>query len=191
MKVLQRVFSNFGNSYTLLDVYNISKKLEFVHAHYEANIMRPPSRSRPQPPLIMLTRSSHFSSKVKVVHSVAPTYLLATIVSILPIKLMSATFLRRISFVIIMGKRDIRKLFVLPSSWNRSNFDYHDKICQRLPLPLNQKPRHLSLPSKLSPPRVIPIRMLKKRSTMLTRGRCFKPMLTHSQLLKGPKCGSK
>jgi hypothetical protein len=46
VQVLQQVFTKFGDSYTLLDVYNISKKLELAHAHYEANIMRPPSRSR-------------------------------------------------------------------------------------------------------------------------------------------------
>jgi hypothetical protein len=45
--VLQRVFAEFGDSYTLLDVYNISEKLELAHAHYEASTMRPPSRSRP------------------------------------------------------------------------------------------------------------------------------------------------
>jgi hypothetical protein len=43
---LQWVFVEFGNSYTLLDVYNISKKLELAHAHYEASIMKPPSCSR-------------------------------------------------------------------------------------------------------------------------------------------------
>jgi hypothetical protein len=58
-QVLQRVFAEFGDSYTLLDVYNIFEKLELVHAHYEANIMRPPSRSRLQPPLVTATRSSH------------------------------------------------------------------------------------------------------------------------------------
>jgi hypothetical protein len=89
---------------------------------------------------------------------------------------MNVTFFPRISFVIIVGKRDIRKLFILPSSQNRSNSNYHDKISQHLPLPFNQKPRHFSLPLKLSPPRVIPIRMLRRRSTMLIRGRCFKPM---------------
>ncbi len=52
-------------------MYNISKKLELAHAHYEANTMKPPSRSRPQPPPIAPTRSSH-SSRVKVVHSAAP-----------------------------------------------------------------------------------------------------------------------
>ncbi len=46
-QVLQQVFAEFGDSYTLLDVYNISKKLELAHAHYEANTMRPPSHSRP------------------------------------------------------------------------------------------------------------------------------------------------
>jgi hypothetical protein len=46
-QVLQRVFAEFGDSYTLLNVYNISKKLELVHAHYEASTMRLLSRSRP------------------------------------------------------------------------------------------------------------------------------------------------
>jgi hypothetical protein len=46
VQILQWVFVEFGNSYTLLDVYNISKKLKLVHAHYEVNIMRPPSRLR-------------------------------------------------------------------------------------------------------------------------------------------------
>jgi hypothetical protein len=96
--------------------------------------------------------------------------------TILPTKLVSATFLSRISSMIIMGKRDIRKLFVLPSSRNGSNSDYHGKIYQHLPLPLNQKPRRLRLPLRLSPPRVILVRMLKRRSTMLIRGRCLKPM---------------
>jgi hypothetical protein len=100
-----------------------------------------------------------------------PSYLLVIIVAIMPTKLMSATFLPRISFVIIVGKRDIGKLFVLPSSRNESNSDYHSKNCQHLLLPLNQKPRHLNLP-----PKVIPVRMLRRRNTMLTRGRCFKPM---------------
>jgi hypothetical protein len=86
--------------------------------------------------------------------------------------------------VIIVGKRDIRKLFVLPSSQNGSNFDYDNKIFQHILLPLNQKPRHLSLPLTLSPPRVILVRMLRRRNTMLTRGRCFKPMPLKFKLCK-------
>jgi hypothetical protein len=38
-EILQRVFIEFGNSYTLLNVYNIFEKLELAHAHYEANTM--------------------------------------------------------------------------------------------------------------------------------------------------------
>ncbi len=183
-QVLQRVFVEFGDSYTLLDMYNISKKLELAHAHYKASTMRPPSRSRPQPQLVTPTRSSHSSSKAKAMHSAHPSYLLAITVVILPIKLMNATFLPRIFFMIIVGKRDIRKLFVLPSSQNGGNSDYHDKIYQHLSLPLNQKPRHLSLPLGLSPPRLIPIRMPTRKSTMLTRGKCFKPMPFKFKLCK-------
>jgi hypothetical protein len=83
-----------------------------------------------------------------------------------------------------MGKRDIKKLFVLPSSRNGSNSDYHNKICQHLPLPLNQKLRHLNLPLKLFLPRVIQIRMLRRRNTMLIRRRCFKPMPFKFKLYK-------
>jgi len=71
-QVLQRVFAKFGESYTLLDVYNISEKLELAHAHYEASTMRPPSRSRPQPTQVAPTRSSHFSSRTKAVHMATP-----------------------------------------------------------------------------------------------------------------------
>jgi hypothetical protein len=46
-QVLQRVFAELGDSYTLLDVYNIFEKLELAHAHYEASTMRPLSCSRP------------------------------------------------------------------------------------------------------------------------------------------------
>jgi len=104
--------------------------------------------------------------------------------AILPTKLVSATFLLKISSVIIVAKRDIRKLSVLPCSQSRSNSDYNDKICQHLLLYLNQKPRHLSLPFRLCPPKVIPPRMLRRRSTMLTRGRCFKPMQFKFKLYK-------
>jgi hypothetical protein len=105
-------------------------------------------------------------------------------VAILPTKLVNARFLPRISFVIIMRKRDIRKLFVLPSFQNGSNSNYHDKICQHLSLPLNQKPRHFNLPYMLSLPKVIPVRMLRERSTMLTSGRCLKPMSFKFELAK-------
>jgi len=97
---------------------------------------------------------------------------------------MNATFFSMISFMIIVGKNDIMKLFIFPNSQNGSNSDYHDKIWQHLLVPLNQKPRHPSLPLRFSPPRVIPVRMLRKRSTMLTRGRCFKPMLLKFKLYK-------
>jgi hypothetical protein len=47
VQILQWVFTKFGDSYISLDVYNIFEKLELVHAHYEANTMKPPSCSRP------------------------------------------------------------------------------------------------------------------------------------------------
>ncbi len=61
-------FAEFGDLYTLLDVYNISEKLELVHAHYKASTMRLPLCLRPEPPLAALTKSSHSSSRAKTVH---------------------------------------------------------------------------------------------------------------------------
>jgi hypothetical protein len=84
-------------------------------------------------------------------------------VAILPTKLVSVTILLRICFVIIVGKRDIKKLFVLLSSRNKNNFDYHGKIYQHLPLPFNQKPKHLSLPLRLSPPKGNSNKNVKKK----------------------------
>jgi hypothetical protein len=37
-----------------------------------------------------------------------------------------------------MGKKDMRKLFVLPSSQNGSNSDYHGKICNIFHSPLTK-----------------------------------------------------
>jgi len=134
---LQQAFVEFGDSYTLLDVYNIYEKLELTHAHYEASTMRPPSCTRLQPPVVAPTRSSHSSSRAKAVHLAAP---------ILPFYNYNGNPTHKASecnipfddfFVIIVGKRDIRKLFVLLGSQNGSNFNNHDKIYQHLPLPLN------------------------------------------------------
>jgi hypothetical protein len=70
-------FAKFGNSYTLLDVYNIFEKLELAHAHYEISTMKPPSRSKPHLPLVVPPKSSHSSSRAKAMHSatlVLPSY---------------------------------------------------------------------------------------------------------------------
>ncbi len=121
-------------------------------------------------------------------------YLLAIIMAILATKLVSATFLPRISFVIIVGKRDIRKLSILPSFRNESNSNYHGKIYQHLPFSLNQNPRNFNFSLKFFAPRVIPVRMIRRRSTMLTKRRCFKAMLLKFKLykmiriIKGPTC---
>jgi len=157
-------------------VYNIFEKLEMAHAHYEANIMKPPSRSRLQLPLAVPTRSSHSSSRAKMVYLVAPSVPPCNYCGNPTHQTSECNIPFEDLFCDYCGKREIREFFVLPSFQNISNFDYHSKICQHLPLPLNQKPKHLSLPPKLSPPRVITIRMPRRRSTMLTRRRCFKPM---------------
>ncbi len=121
-----------------------------------------------------------------------PSYLFTTTVAIPPKKLVNVTFLPKISFVIIV--KDIMKLFILPSSRNRSNSDYHGKICQHFSMPFNQKPRHLSLPLRLSPPRVILVRMLKKKTQCWQKGGASSPCCSSSnsakwtQIVEGPIC---
>jgi hypothetical protein len=127
-QVLQWVFIEFRDSYTLLNVYNIFEKLELVHAHYEASIMRPPSRSRPQPPTIVPTRSSYFFSKAKVVHSTTPILPSCNYCGNPAHNANECNIPAKDFFVIIVGKRDIRKLFILLSFQNERNFDYHGKI---------------------------------------------------------------
>ncbi len=70
-----------------------------------------------------------------------PSYLLVTIMAILPIKLVSATFLLRNSFVIIVGKRDWRapKFLVWPKRVQRVGFA---KMVRNLvPLPASNTKR--------------------------------------------------
>ncbi len=157
-------------------MYNIFEKLELAHAHYKASTMRPPSCSRLQPPLATPTRSTHSSSMAKVVHLATPILPSYNYCGNPAHKANECNIPSEDLFVIIVRKRDIMKLFILPSSHNGSNSNNHGKISQHLLLPLNQKPRHFNLPLMLSPPNVILVRMLKRRNTMLTRKRCFKPM---------------
>ncbi len=80
------------------------------------------------------------------------------------------------------GKEGFRKLFVLPSSWNRNNSDYNSKIYQHFSLPLNQKPKHFNLPLRFSPPMVILVSMLKKKHNVDKR-EVFQAHAIHNQTL--------
>jgi hypothetical protein len=169
-QVLQRIFVKFGNSYNLLNVYNIFQKLELAHAHYEASIMRPPSCSRPQLPLATPTRSSH-SSRAKTMHLAAP---------ILP----SWNYCGNPTHKANECNIPSEDLFC----------DYYGKeghqeviyFAKQLRLPqqnllvssaaLQPKAKALQRSTQAFPPKVIPVRMLRRKSTMWTKGRCFKPM---------------
>jgi len=140
-----------------VDVYNISEKLKLAHAHYEASTMKPPSHSRPQPPPDAPTKSSHSSSRAKTVHLAAPILPYCNYCGNPTHKANECNIPFEDLFCDYCGKKGHQEV-VLPSSWNGNNSDYHGKICQHLPLPLNQKPRLFSLPLKLSPPKVILVR---------------------------------
>ncbi len=165
-------------------MYNISEKLELTNAHYDASTMRPPSRSRPQPPRAVPTRSSHSSLRTKAVHLSTPILPSCNYCGNLAYKTSECNILFEDFFCGYCGKEGHQETVCFANSQNGNNFDYHGKICQHLPLPLNQKPRCLSLPLKLCLPRVIPVRMLRRRNKMLTRGRCFKPMPFKFRLYK-------
>jgi hypothetical protein len=182
--VLQQVFIEFGDSYTLLNVYNIFEILELAHAHYEANTMRPPSHRKPQPPPTAPTRSSHSSLRAKAVDSVAPILPSYIYLGNLAHKTSECNIPSKDLFCDYCGKKGHQEVVYFTKVRNESNFDYCGKIYQHLLLPLNQKARHLSLPFKFSPPRVIAIRMLRKRSTMLTRGGASNPCRSNSNSTK-------
>jgi len=165
---LQQVFVEFGDSYTLLDVYNISKKLELTHAHYEASTMRLPSHSRPHPSPTMLIKSSHYSLMVKEVHSITPILPSCNYCGNLAHKASECNIPFEDLFCDYCGKigtsgsclfYEILRVETTPITMA--------KFANIFRCPSNQKPRHLSLPFRLSPPKVIPVRMLRRRSTML------------------------
>ncbi len=112
-QVFQRIFAEFGDSYTLLDVYNISEKLELAHAHYEASTMRPPSRSRPQPTPTPPTRSSHSSSRTKTVHTATPILPSCNYYGNHAHKASECNILSEDLFCDYVEKRDIKNLSVL------------------------------------------------------------------------------
>jgi hypothetical protein len=108
----ERIFAKFGDSYTLVDVYNISKKLELAHAQYEANTMRPPSHSRLEPPPTKLIKSSFSSSRAKTKHSTAPILPFYNYCGNLAHKANECNIPSKDFFMIIVKKKDIMKLFI-------------------------------------------------------------------------------
>jgi hypothetical protein len=143
--------------------------------------MKPPSHSRPLPPSATLTKSSHSSSTAKAVHLTTP---------ILPPfnhcgnpahKANKCNILFEDLFCDYYGKEGHQKVvcFAKFPEWKQLRLSQ-----QNLPTFSATPQPHLSFPLKLSPPRVILVRMLRRRSTMLIRGRCFKPMLLKFKLYK-------
>ncbi len=146
--------------------------------------MRPPSRSRPQPPLAMPTRSSHSSSKAKAVHLAAPILPSCNYCGNPAHKANECNIPFEDLFCDYCGKNGHHEVVYFPkfSKWKQLRLPQQNLLASSVAF--NQKPRHLNLPLRLSPPRIILVRMLRRRSTMLTRGRCFKPMPFKFKLCK-------
>jgi hypothetical protein len=146
VKILQRVFVEFGDSYTLLDVYNIFGKVELVHAHYEANTMRPPSCSRPQPPLATPTKLSHSFSRAKVVHLVAPILPSCNYYGNPGHKANECNISIEDLFCDYYGKEGHEEVvcFAKFLEWKRFRLPWQNLSC--FSLPFNQKPKHFTLP---------------------------------------------
>ncbi len=128
-EVLQQIFVECGDMFILLDVYNIFEKLKPAHAHYEASIVRPPSHSRPQLPPITLIRSSHFSSKAKVVHSTAPILPSCNYYGNPAHKASECNISSEEFFCDYCGKEGHQEAICFAKFSERKNSDYHDKIC--------------------------------------------------------------
>ncbi len=133
----------------------------------------------------MPTISSHSSSRAKAVHFVAPIFFSCNYYGNLAHKANECNILSKELFCDYCGERrtfgsylfcqvlkpettSITKvksagIFLCPSTKSQGTSTFH---------------------SSLPPPRVIPVKMLKRRSNMLTRGRCFKPMPLKFKLCK-------
>ncbi len=165
-------------------MYNISEKLELVHAHYEANTMKPPSRSRPHLPPVAPTRSSRSFSRAKTMHSAAPILPSCNYCSNPTHKDSKCNIPFEDFFCDYCGKEGHYEAVCFAKFSKRKQFWLPRQNLLTSFVALQPKAKALNFPFKLSPPRVIPIRMLRRKSTMLTRGKCFKPMPLKFKLYK-------
>jgi len=138
--------------------------------------MKPPSRLRPQHPQVVPTRSSHSSLRAKAVHSTAPILPFCTYYDNPIHKVSECNIPFKDFFCDYWEKKGHQEAIYFAKFLKWKQLWLPWQIYQHFLLPLNQKPRHLNLPFRLCPPKITLIRMLRRRSTMLTRGRCFKPM---------------
>ncbi len=183
-QVLQRVFVEFGDSYTLLHVYNISKKLELAHAHYEANTMRSPSHSRPQLSWVAPTKSSHSSSRAKVVQSATPILPSCNYYGKLAHKANECNIPSEDVFCHYCGKEGHQETICFSKflEWKQLWLLWQNlRTSCVVPQPKAKAPHP---PLRLSPPMVIPIRMLKRSSTMWQEGGALSPCHLSSNFAK-------
>ncbi len=138
--------------------------------------MKPPSRSKPQPPPSAPTRSSHFFSKAKAMHSTTPILPSCNYYCNPTHKISECNIPSEDLFCDYCGKKGHHEAVCFAKFPERKQLQLPRQNLPTLYAPFNQKLRQLGLPHKLSSLRVIPIKMFKKKSIMLTRGRCFKPM---------------
>jgi len=157
-------------------VYNISEKLELAHAHYEASTMRPPSRSRPQPPLIAPTKSSHFSSKVKAVHSTTPIPPSCNYYSNPAHKANECNIPFEDLFCDYCGKEGHQEAVCFAKFPKWKQFWLARQNLPTSSVAPQPKAKALQPSTHTFPTKGNSNKNARRRSTMLTRGRCFKPM---------------
>ncbi len=132
----------------------------------------------------MSTGSSHSSSRTKMMHLAAPILPSCNYCGNPAHKTSECNIPSEDVFYDYCGKEGHHEAICFAKFPKRKHSDYHGKICEHLLLTLNQKPNNLSFPLRLCQLKVIPIRMLRRRSIMLTRRRCFKPMPFKLKLYK-------
>ncbi len=155
-----------------------------AHAHYAASTIRPPSCPRPRPPPATPTKSSHSSSRAKSMHSVPPILPSCNYCCNPTHKASECNIPFEDLFCDYCGEKGDQEIVYFAKFQKRKQLWLPE---QNLPTSFatpQPKPRHLSLPLRFSPPGVILVRMLRRRSTILTRGRCFKPMPLKLKLYK-------
>ncbi len=134
--------------------------------------------------LVAPTRSSHSSSRAKAVHLATPILLSCNYCGNPAHKASECNIPFEDLFCDYCGKEGHQEDVCFAKFPERKQLRLPWQNLPATSVVPQPKAKALQPSIQLCPPRVIPTRMLRRRSTMLIRGRCFKPMQFKFRLYK-------
>ncbi len=146
--------------------------------------MKLPSRSRPRPPPATPTRSSHSFSRAKAVHLVAPVLPSCNYCGNPAHKASECNIPSEDLFCDYCRKKGHQEAVCFAKFLKRKELQLPRQTLPASSFAPQPKAKARQPSTQVSPPMVVPVRMLRRKSTMLTRGKCFKPMLFKFKLCK-------